>query len=755
MEPLLYGLDQTTNIVAIEPLEGRSMCEVFFRQGQQVTSTYESYKHFMFLSGENPMLNRLEGVDLYKLAGNQYYNVLVESFNLSQLYRYMNDIEDKIAVWNRAEAFMIRTGKTLFKGMDPEDPLVLAFDIETLSSTGGFSNPENDGDEVIIISLMSNKGHKVLLNQNDEVDEPTLLKQFVEAILTINPDIMIGHNVFGFDIPFLRTRFKRYGLAMQLGRNGSEPTYKHRTKKFADKRREYDEAFIYGRHVLDTELLAREVDAVRRGFDSYGLKSLIKALGKAKEDRTYVEGSQITKTWFQEPEKLLDYAMDDVDETIELYNTFSGSLFASTQFIPMSMQDVFSRGTASKIEAMFMRYYLSLGHSWARPEEKREYGGGYADVFTHGLVEGPLVYADVDSLYPSLAEVLHIQPKREELGYFQKLLKVLKAKRFELKANIKADPANKDKHKATDGAIKVYLNTMSYGYLGYEFGAFNDYGEAERITTNGQNILKKMIQVSKDWGGRPVKVDTDGMLTTIPNFFKDADEFVQLLSNCMPEGINISNDGEYSRAILFDKKSYVLVGKDGSITTKGNTLRGRSIERFGQNFINECIDALLAGKQELLQSIYKKYKEKIENMSLTAEDIVVRKDLKIPLAEYKRKLVGQKNFNAQPQYEVALKHSQPKQVGDSIAYYIKQPPMETVLVRNKEVTRPARLSAYEKAEPIENYAFDYDSEHYLKRLVTHLKRFMSLYTPDDFIQTFGVKLYAADRRKYQEYENCY
>lgn len=750
---ILYGHDLTENIVAVEPVSGRGMVEVFYREGNTVRSVYEPYKHFMYIRDGNPLIRTLIGCDIYRLAGNGYYNLFVESVDHQDLLQRAKEIEDKHYVWRITDGYLIRSGRTLFKGMEFDDPLVLAVDIETLSSTGGFSDPTNPGDEIIIISMKDNRGNEWLLNQGDLPwecgDEANLLRHFVQEILRIDPDIIIGHNFFGFDMPFIQERCNRHGITLSIGRNGSAPSYKSRVLKLADKRREYDEAKIYGRHVLDTELLARQADSISRSLESYGLKSIIKQLGLASEERTYVEGKDITRTWFEDRNRLLSYAMDDVDETQQLYKMYAGSVFASTQFIPMSLQDVSSRGASAKIENMFMRYYIAHGHSWSKPEPKREYGGGYADVFKFGLAEGPLVYADVDSLYPSLAEVLNIQPKREELGYFQQLLKVLKSKRFELKALIKSDPTNKAKHKATDGAVKVLLNTMSYGYIGYEFGAFNDYDEAERITTNGQNVLKKMIQIGNTFGSDTYKCDTDGALMTVPQGF-DADEWCRFMSENMVNGINISNDGVYQRAILFDKKSYILVGMDGELTIKGNTLKGRSIEHFGQAFIRECVDALLSGNKQKLPEIYRKYKERIEQKSLQAKDVVVRKDLKISISEYVRKLNQEKNFNAQPQYEVAKNATENYDVGDAIEYYIKEPPLETVLVRGKEKTRRAKLSAYQKAQHIDHYAFDYDVDHYLDRLNKHLKRFMSLYSQSEFTSTFDVKLYAADRRKYKE-----
>jgi len=756
-DPILYGHSNTANIVAVEPIDDRALVEVFFRDKDQIYTQLEPVKPFMFMNEKNPMLKLLYGADLYKLRGDQYYNVLVESSDRTQMMRYIKEVQDRVTQFDLATTYLIRSGNTLFKGMEFDDPLVLAIDIETITIDKAFPNASDPRDQIIIISMADNRGNTWVLNQGQGVleyqDESSLLRGFITKIQQINPDIIIGHNFFGFDMPYIKTRCELYGIALSLGRNGSEPTYKHRIKKFADKRREYDEPHIYGRQMLDTELLAREVDAVARKFESYGLKSLVKSMGMASEDRAYVDGKDITRTWFEDRDKLLKYALDDVDETLKLYKSFAGSLFASTQFVPMNMQTVFQRGTGGKIEAMFMRYYLAKGHSWPKPEAKRDYSGGYADILEYGLINGPLVYADVDSLYPSLAEVLHIQPSRDQLGFFQKLLKVLKAKRFELKALIKSDPNNKSKHKATDGGVKVYLNTMAYGFIGWEHGAFNDYDEAERITTNGRMILHSMMDLCELFGGRSVKVDTDGALMTIPYGYT-ADQWCSFLSEQMIEGINISNDGEYSRAILFDKKSYILVGADGKVTTKGNTLKGRSIEHFGQEFINDCVNAVLNGNKERIRRLYKTRVDMIKNMQLSAQDIVVKKDLKISLSEYQKKLETEKNFNAQAQYEVALRSSKDFTVGDAVEYYVKQPPLETVMVRGKEVTRPARLRAHEKAEYIEHYAYDYDVDHYLDRLTTHLKRFMPLFTPEEFTTTFGVKLYAADRRKYEAiYEN--
>ena len=95
------------------------------------------------------------------------------------------------------------------------------------------------------------------------------------------------------------------------------------------------------------------------------------------------------------------YARDDVLETERLARHLSGSTFYLTQMLPMPYGQVARTGPAAKIEALFVREYLRHRQSLPQRAAGTQMAGGYTDVFVTGVV-GPIVYADVESLYPSI-----------------------------------------------------------------------------------------------------------------------------------------------------------------------------------------------------------------------------------------------------------------------------------------------------------------------------------------------------------------
>ena len=52
---------------------------------------------------------------------------------------------------------------------------------------------------------------------------PTSCGPFGEALREIDPDIIEGHNVFNFDLPYLIARAERHGVPLRWGRDGSTP----------------------------------------------------------------------------------------------------------------------------------------------------------------------------------------------------------------------------------------------------------------------------------------------------------------------------------------------------------------------------------------------------------------------------------------------------------------------------------------------------------------------------------------------------
>src|SRR5690606_28290115 len=296
-------------------------------------------------------------------------------------------------------------------------------------------------DAVIIVSMTDNRGWRCLLHTAAGVDVPhgealpteaDLLRRLVAVVCERDPDVLEGHNALAFDFPYLMARCERHGVPFAIGRDGSVPRAYPSSMRFAERTVEFPALDVAGRHVIDTYLLVMAYDVFKRDLRGYGLKAVARYFGFAPEGRTYVEGDEIGRVWRDDPRRLLAYALDDAIETGRLARHLSGSTFYLTQMLPMLYGQAARTGPAAKIEALFVREYLRRRHSLPRSEWGSQAVGGYTDVFFTG-VAGPIVYADVESLYPSIMLHFDVKPKTDRLGLFQSLLRRLTTLRLETK----------------------------------------------------------------------------------------------------------------------------------------------------------------------------------------------------------------------------------------------------------------------------------------------------------------------------------
>ncbi len=762
---ILFGRDTEENIVKIETIYNKKIVQIFSRVNGELKSRYEPLDLFVFANDKQKLHGNYE---TKKLLGNNYYNLQLEFPSARDFFNFKRKYYKDINVPYGSSQYFLQTGKTVFKGMKFDDPLVLYFDIETITTEGyNFPNASRKGDKIVIIALKTNRGDKMLFylgdaEIKDEGDtthyvcknEKELIKEFIYQFRSIDPDIVANHNIFNFDLPYLEERANIHGVNFALGRDGTEPKTFETNIKFGDRMRSYTNYVIYGRDVIDTQFLAEYADVVLRKMPSYRLKDLVKFLGKATDDRTYIEGGDISDVWKNKHDKftrkdLIKYAIEDVVEAEILYNEYGQSIFILAQMVPMNFQEVFRYGTGNQIEYVFNREYIYNNWSLPKPSEHQSIKGGYADVLKFGHIKGSIIYADVKSLYPSLAKILEIQPKKDELKIFQLILQTLTNIRYEIKDKIKQySKEGKDdliaQQKATDGSVKIFLNTMSYGFLAFSHSGFNDFDEAERITTTGQEIVKEMIDIINKDGGEPIKVDTDGVALLMPEDWigREEEYCEERLTDALRDGIIIECDGKFDGILSFDRKSYALLNKDGSIKLKGNTITGRGVERFVHDIINHTIEYLFGKKDKHPNDLYYELKDKIKRSDFEPEEIQKRSSLNMSLSEYRmRRDSG--NTNTLVQYELADKAVKPYSKGDIILYYVKRYPYEMTTYRNKPTVRKKKCKVYEAGELIENYDNDIEPEYYIDRLDKGVKKFMVL-GKNEFEDLFDVEVKKSD-----------
>ncbi len=750
---LLFGKDKEECIVGAYQLSDTHI-RIFNRKNGAVYSHDELFYPFFFAS-DGSLLDGFIPDDkakfwLVKLGGSNYYQSLaifrtwgnqrsaIEYINKKRYHDDSNPAEKTIPwdsnslVYNKGDAvtqYLMQSGKTLFKGMIFDDLYRMQLDIETnydpTKRGAGFGE-----DEIIIVSLSDSRGWESVLHSKNR-GEKKLLEELVSLILKKDPDVIEGHNIFSFDLSYLQRRCERHGVPFAIGRNGMVPKTYPASIRFAERSIDYPFFDIQGRHVIDTLFLVQSYDISKRSMQSYGLKAVAKHFGFASPNRTYVEYKDIISLWEHNPEKLLAYALDDVRETRALSSLLSGSNFYLAQMLPYTYAMTSRIGQAAKIEVLLVREYLRCKHSIPKPSSGEQGSGGYTEVFLKGIL-GPIVYADVESLYPSIMLSYDICPKTDELRAFPGVLAELKELRFKAKDKSREEKENgnislADNFDAMQSSFKILINAM-YGYLGFNGGIFNDFVEADKVTSTGQALAKKMIVEFEARGSKIIEVDTDGLLFIPPPDVTTEEEERKLVSEVsliMPRGINIGYDGRFKKMISYMKKNYALLGYDNVMILKGSSLTSRSGEKFGREFVRKGFETLLTEDITGLHNLFTEYKNKILNHELESSDFSRTETFKSTITQYLDEIKSGKRSRAIT-YEIAIKSGMTVAKGDRITYYVSGSGTGTA-----SYDKGKMASEWKKEAPDENTHF------YLKRLDEHCQKFLPFFKPQDYSMIFS------------------
>jgi DNA polymerase I len=687
-DPALFGKDPTPYIVAVEPIDSR--IRLFIREGGQLRTVEEPFRPWLL----SDMRMEMDGVHWQELKGELEGRRMLKHLAVcdgreafEDLRRALRDQHREIIAYGSfARQYLMLSGKTLFKGMTFADLHRVQLDIETTTLM-----PDQQGAQVLMIALSDTRGYEALLDG----DEKQILEQLIERIQALDPDVIEGHNLFGFDVPYLAARAKAVGVPLRLGRDGSELRLgSPRQCIIGANSRTFTPAFVHGRHLIDTYLSVQRFDIGRGDLESYGLKEATQQLGIAAPDRIYLEREQIPDLWRTDPETVRRYCLQDVHETRRLADLTLPTEFYQCQMLPDTLQNLATIGTGEKANLMFLRAYLAEGYAVPAPQGAREYPGGYTEVRQVGLIPR-IVKADVESLYPSVMLRYGIKPRADHLNVFLPTLERLRRLRLDAKARAKQTQGAESAYwDGLQNSFKILVNSY-YGYLGSPFH-FNDYDAAEQVTLTGQELVKQIAAEIERQGGMVVEIDTDGVyFQPPPEVQTEADEmaFVERVGAVLPEGIRLAYDGRYKAMLSLKTKNYVLQGYDGKLTFKGASLRSRADEKFGREFLNSAIQWLLNGEPERVVAEYQRLARAILNGEVDIEQLCRRE-----------RVTAKSKQHTHPLYPLARRF----QIGDYIMVYRK---------------RDGSLGL------LEEYAGDEDREHYVDKLYKFAARLEPLF-PD-------------------------
>jgi DNA polymerase elongation subunit (family B) len=682
--PLLFGHDQRVGIVAVEP--AGHFVRLFYRTEAGVHFHDEPFHPFILANDPALLSGCRTPCSIRTLAGDETfrYQLLFDSWGdcltardfLARKTGKTTGAGDApyLFIPDLCHQYLLSSGTTLFKGLEFENLRCLSLDIETLCAEGySFSNPDRPDDRIISIALKDSHGDETVL-RGDELSEAELLQGLNACIHRSDPDVIIGHNIFRFDLDYIGKRAELHGIRLDWGRNGSVPHVSPNSRwSLAERVIDYPRWDVYGRHIIDTYFLVQLYDIGLRSLESYGLKPVARHFGVASPDRVYLDGDRISETFRSDPQQLFLYNLDDVRETLALFRLLAYPWFLQTRIFPYSFQNCPLRGNATRINTLFLREYLHRGHAIpARTIHSEPFEGGYTELAQVGIF-GPVVHCDVASLYPSLMLAYRLGPARDSLDLFLPMLAELRRFRLDAKQSAREAAEEGERHyfEGLQQVFKVLINSF-FGYLGAPLHNFSDPAAAAEVTRLGRVTIRDMIALLKAEGAEPLEVDTDGIYFRPPADCagEEAEQaLVKRISEGLREGIEVEMDGRYRSMFAYKTKNYALLGYDGRVIIRGSGLKSRGIGRYLREFMQELITMLLNGNAAGIERLYSSYVDRIRSRDLPVAWVCRSETLNESPAAYREKLrLGKRNPSAA--FEIALAAERPYRAGDQVSYYV-------------------------------------------------------------------------------------
>jgi len=746
IELVLYGHNSGRSVVAVQQLNEATV-RIYKRVNGKIVHEDAPFFPFFFLSSEAVIGGFTRHHWIKELTGGNEYRYLVAFSRWNDMWdaiRFVLTNHNKTALkrighYTELDAillkpdpvtqFLLQSGITLFKGMSFHDLRRMQISMHAHAKANRPSDPRKTEDRILVIALTDNNGWHEALDAR-KLSEPDMLRAFVQIVTERDPDVLEGHALFDNTLPYLARRAELYSVDLALGRDGS--SLHSYSPRGAMTERDFERGLFEaaGRHFIDTRILAHSYDTSKRILESYSLRSLAQHFGFASRERITLPQDRIAALWADQPDLLIQHARQEAKEILLLSNRLSPSLFYLCQMCPLAFGTMTRSGSASKIELLLLREYIRRKYSVPRARVGAQTTGAYTDVFLTGILP-TVLYADIESLYPSIMLNRAIEPVTDELGVFQTLLRELTTRRLEEKRAVQSssDPEDKANHDSLQSSLKILINSF-YGYLGYPRGLFNDYNQADEVARAGQELLKDIIKQVELHNGQVIEVDTDGFFALAPdNVIGEEQEaiFVEKISSSLPEGIRLLHAGRYKKMLSYKKKNYALLDYEDRLTIRGSSLTSRSLERFARNFIQLSINCLLQEDLLGLHNLYVSFVKEIENHRWEAADFSRTDTIRDTFETYESEIKENKRKPAAA-YEVARRSGLVLKPGDRVSYYV------TGTQSGVKIAENSRLSLeWDPNFPDENTAY------YLDRLNESAKKFEVFFEPHDFKKVFSTE----------------
>jgi DNA polymerase delta subunit 1 len=536
---------------------------------------------------------------------------------------------------------------------------IMSFDIECYSSTGAFPDPKNPHDVVFQIGMTTKEFGKegfldrkcLCLKQTTGPDvecfetEKELIKAFEKYLIKIDPDIITGWNIFGFDLEFLIVRATIHcGLSPVWGRIRGDVAalVEKNLSSSALGNNELKMVPMKGRYVFD---LFQDVKREHK-LESYSLNNVSKHFLKDQKNdmpvkeifRRYKDGA---------PDELGEVAAYCIKDT-ELPHALMDKLcqiqnqveMAKACWVPLAFLS--ERGQQIKVfsqmakKARELNFIIPTFRRPTGPTDEQYQGATVLEAQT-GAYYGPITALDFASLYPSImcAENLcystlvmnsrydnlpgvtyeQFGPHRFAQGVDSLLpvilmdLKAFRKKAKKLMALAEGTPMEAV-YNGQQLAYKISMNSI-YGFTGASKGMLPCVAIASTVTMRGRQMIEETKNyVEEHFPGAKVRYgDTDSVMVEFDVQGRKGQEAIdysweqgEMAAEQCTKLFKAPNDLElekvYCPYFLYSKKRYAAKmyekGRDGTVAFKKIDVKGlQVVRRDSCPFVRETLKKLL------------------------------------------------------------------------------------------------------------------------------------------------------------------
>jgi len=562
---------------------------------------------------------------------------------------------------------------------------------------------------------------------------------------------------------------------------------KKSTIKLGAEIEDYDQTLLWGHNVMDTYHRVRQAMALNSSLQFGKLKYIAQEAGLERPNRVYIDGSKLGEIWHENKDfhynptsgqwygldgtkpqprsvdnyedkwkivngrfLLKEYLNDDLLETEQVDDIYAQAGFLTSALVPTNFNRSITMGTATMWKTLMMAWSYENELALPDVQPKRDFVGGLSRLLNLGYSIN-IAKFDYASLYPSIQLTHNVFPNVDVSGALEAMLQYLLDTRNEYKhLSGKYYKEGNDKlgskFDKKQLPIKIF-NNSAFGSISapYIF-PWGDIDIGETITCTGRQYLRHMIKFFMEKNYKPLVLDTDGVNFSYNKevnnhtyighgyhrFVEKGKEYIGIDADVaeyndrfMHGVMGLDIDDIWPATINLSRKNYATLKPNGKIKLTGNTIKGKTIQKYIKTFLNNSIKMLLNGDGKSFVDYYNSYLERIYNMDIPLSEIANNSKVKKTIKQYRNRGL---NKNGQPlprqaHMELLIENKIKPQLGDNI-YYVNNGTRKShgdIQVRKRKTDPPegtlvfnSYLISSEQMEKNPNLKGEYNVPKYLE-----------------------------------------